>query len=189
MTRIPYATDDQFEELTRHARPPEDATSINSLRMLAHTPAIGSAVLRLIYTILTKADIDLGLRELVILRVAQHCRASYVRIQHTELARAVGVTDAQIAALERGDMPADLFSKRERAVLELTDEVLRGPQVSDRVFGELRDELTSSEVVELLLTIGYFRMIGGLLTTLDVELDTPCASELLALSCKVAGDI
>lgn len=184
MARIPYATTAQVAELMRNVRLPGDSAPINSLRMLAHTPAIGGHVLRLIYSIL-KADIDFRLRELAILRVTRHCDARYAWIQHTEIARTVGVSDEQIAALEEGDAPADLFSQRERAVLSFTDEVLRGPRVSDRTFAELQAELSPSEVVELLLTIGYFRMIGGLLTTLDIELDPPYATTLL----EMAGEI
>jgi hypothetical protein len=45
--------------------------------MLAHVPAIGGAVLRLIHAIPANADLDLGLRELAILRVTQRDQARY----------------------------------------------------------------------------------------------------------------
>ena len=60
MARIPYATPGQCEELMREVRLPVDAVPTNSLRMLAHVPAIGGAVLRLIHAILANADLDLG---------------------------------------------------------------------------------------------------------------------------------
>ena len=46
----------------REVRLPVDAVPTNSLRMLAHVPAIGGAVLRLIHAIPANADLDLGLR-------------------------------------------------------------------------------------------------------------------------------
>lgn len=61
----------------REVRLPVDAVPTNSLRMLAHVPAIGGAVLRLIHAILANADPDLGLRELAILRVTQRDQARY----------------------------------------------------------------------------------------------------------------
>ena len=60
----------------REVRLPVDAVPTNSLRMLAHVPAIGG-VLRLIHAILANADLDLGLRELAILRVTQRDQARY----------------------------------------------------------------------------------------------------------------
>lgn len=182
MASLAYATLDQFdetdqfdemtdpcEELKRQIRSPEIAASMKSDRLLAHAPAIGGSVLRMIHTILANADVDFALRELAILRVAKRCRARRAWIQHAAIARSLGMSNAKLTALEQGDTHADFFSDRERAVLAFTDEVLDGPCVSDRAFNEAQKELSPCELAELLLTIGYFRMIGGLLTTLDVE--------------------
>ena len=38
----------------------------------------------------------------------------------------------------------------------------------------------SAEIVELLLLIGYFRMISGVMTTLDVDVEFPFGAEILA---------
>jgi len=186
MARIPYASPGQYEELIRNIRLPEDAARTNAFGMLAHAPAIGGSVLKLIHSILTAADLDFFLHELVILRVSQRIQAWYAWTQHIAIAQAIGLSEAQIAALARGETPEELFCPRERAVLAFTDEVLDGPRVSDDTFTRVCDWFSSREVVELLITIGYFRMIGALLTTLDVELDPPRAEELLELTCKMA---
>jgi 4-carboxymuconolactone decarboxylase len=181
MARIPYATAEQYEELMQYIRLlPEEAAPTNSLRMLAHAPIIGGSVLRLIYSILAEANVDFSLRELAILRVTHLCQARHTWIQHSAIARTLGVSDAQIAALESEETPAGLFSDREHAVIAFTDEVMNGPRVSDRTFATVQKELSWSEVVELLLTIGYFRMIGSLLTNLDLY--PACAPELLELA-------
>jgi 4-carboxymuconolactone decarboxylase len=186
MARIPYATPAQYEELMRGIRLPEDTARTNAFRMLAHAPAIGGSVLRLIFTVLAEADLDFYLHELVILRVTQRCQAHYAWAQHAAIARGIGITDEHIAALERGDAPAALFTRRERVVVAFADEVLDATRVSDHTFALVREELSSREIVELLVTIGYFRMIGGLLATLDVDLDRPCALELLEMAYEVA---
>lgn len=179
MARIPYATIAQFEELMRDIRVYENAAPTNASRMLAHAPAIGGSVLRLIYTIFAQADLDFGLRELAILRVTQRCQARCAWAQHVAVAKAIGREDAQIESLENGSAPADIFNRRERIVLAFTDEVLDGTRVSAHTFAQAQEEFSSRELVELLLTIGYFRMMSGLLTTLDIELDAPCTMELL----------
>jgi alkylhydroperoxidase family enzyme len=186
MARIPYATAAQYEQLMRDIRLPEDTPRTNAFRMLAQSPAVGGSVLRLIFTILAETDLDFCLLELVVLRVTQRSRARYAWDQHAAVAKAIGVSDAQITALERGDAPGDIFTRRERIVLAFTDEVLDSTRVSADTFAQAREEFSAREVVELLLTIGYFRMISGLLTTLDIELDAPRAEELPELACEVA---
>jgi len=173
MARIPYAATPQYEELRRESCFPEDTVPSNAFRMLGHAPAIGSSVLRLMYTILGEADLDFGLRELAILRVSQRYQAWYAWAQHVAIARAIGVDDEQIAALERGEFMNEIFSHRERIVLAFTDEIIDNLRVSDQTFAQARKEFSPRELVELLLTIGSFRMISGLLTTLDIELDEP----------------
>jgi alkylhydroperoxidase family enzyme len=182
MARIPYANSDQCEELIRAIRLPEDTAPNNAVRILAHAPAIGGSVLRLIHTILAKADLDFCLRELAILRVAWRCEAQYAWVQHVAIARSIGVSDEQISALEGSDVMNGPFSWREQIRLAFTDEVLDGPAVSDFTFARAREEFSIRELVELLLTIGYFRMIGPLLTTLEVDPEAPRSTEWLELA-------
>ena len=111
----------------REVRLPVDAVPTNSLRMLAHVPAIGGAVLRLIHAIPANADLDLGLRELAILRVTQRDQARYAWTQHAAIAKAIDISEGQIDALEHGQIPAKLFSSRERALLAFVDEALDLP--------------------------------------------------------------
>jgi 4-carboxymuconolactone decarboxylase len=186
MARISYASPEQYEELMRDIHFPADAARTNAFGVLAHAPAIGGSVLKLIHSILTAADLDFLLHELVILRVSQRCQAWYAWTQHIVIAQAIGLSDAQIAALARGEAPEELFSPRERAVLAFTDEVLAKPRVSEDTFTQVRDWFSSREVVELLITIGYFRMIGSLFMNLEAEPDPPRGEELLELACNAA---
>jgi alkylhydroperoxidase family enzyme len=117
---------------------------------------------------------------LVILRVTQRCEVRYAWVQHAAIAASAGVSDAQIAALERGEAPADLFTDRERTALAFADEILDGPRVSDGTFARVGEQFSPREVVEVLLTVGYFRMTGSLMTTLDIELDPAWAAQALA---------
>jgi alkylhydroperoxidase family enzyme len=182
MARIPYANSDQCEELMRTVRLPDDTAPNNIVRMLAHAPAIGGSVLRLIHAILTKADLDFCLRELAILRVTWRCGAQYAWVQHVAIARSIGVSDEQISALEGPDVANGPFNLREQILLAFTDEVLDGPAVSSFTFAQAREEFSLRELVELLLTIGYFRMIGSLLTTLEIDPEAPCSPEWFELA-------
>jgi 4-carboxymuconolactone decarboxylase len=181
MARFPYATPAQFAELMRQGGFPEQTPQTNAFSMLAHAPGVSAPALRLVFALLTETALDPRLRELAILRVAQRCDGPYVWGQHFALARTGGVTDAQTAALERGEAPADLFTERERTVFAYADEVLDGPRSSDDTFAAVRELFSPRQVVELVLLIGYFRMVCSAMTTLDVEVESPFGAKVLDL--------
>ena len=178
MARLPYATQTQFAELLHRSGLPENRPAANAFRMLAHSPDIGASTLRFFLALLTETIVDPQLRELVILRAAQRCEGGYAWVQHVAIARKVGVNDAQDRALERGETPRVLF-KRERTALAFTDEVLDTCYVADATFAAVREMFSPAEVVELLLLIGYLRMICGLMTTLEVEVESPFGAKVL----------
>ena len=181
MARIPYASSEQFAELMLKSGFPGEAPKTNAFLTLAHTPVAGAAALRLVFALLTETKLDPKLREIVILRIAQQCEGKYVWDQHVPIAKAAGVTERQIAALERG-MVGDVFSERESLAIAFADKALRGSGPSDRAFAAVRNMLSASEIVELLLLVGYFRMMSGLLTVLGVETEHPFGQELLKLA-------
>jgi alkylhydroperoxidase family enzyme len=162
MARLPYATEPRFPELMRHSGLPENTPLTNALCMVAHTPSIGAPLLRLVFELVTGTNLDPEMRELVVLRVAQRCGGRYAWVQHAGAAGQAGVSGAQIAALASGETPAALFSDRERTVFDLADEVLDDCRASDNTFAAVRRLFSPREVVELLLLIGYVRMICGL---------------------------
>jgi 4-carboxymuconolactone decarboxylase len=179
MPRIQYAPAAQFAELMHRSGLPENTPATNAFRMLAHTPAVSTSVLRVILALLTESDLDPGLRELVILRVAQRYGGRYAWVQHVDIAATVGVNNAQIEALEQGQTPASLFSDRERTAFAFADEVLDTCRAEDDTFAAVRDMFSTGEVLELLLLIGYFRMICAVMTTLHVPLEPAFGTKIL----------
>ena len=121
-----------------------DAVPTNSLRMLAHVPAIGGAVLRLIHAILANADPDLGLRELAIF-ARNPAGSGAIRLDPARgRYKAIDISEGQIDALEHGQIPAKLFSSRERALLAFVDEALDLPRVTNETFARAQAEFTRS---------------------------------------------
>ena len=139
--------------------------------MLANAETAFRPFLRFGGAVLGQLALDPALRELAILRVAQMADAEYEWVQHVPIARQLGVSDAQIDALEREELDADAFSDAERAVLAFTAAVVRGPRVEDTLFGELTRHLPAREIVELLLTIGDYLMLARVMTVLELEVD------------------
>ena len=179
MARLCYATEVQLAELIRLSGLPDTAPPANASRMFAHAPALGAATLKLVFALLTETALDPVLRELVILRVSQRCDCRYAWVQHVAIARGAGVQDAQIASLERGEAPIGLFDERSSVAFTLADDMLANYHAADQT-ARAQNLFSPRELVELLLLIGYFRMISAVMTTLEVEIELPFGAKVLS---------
>jgi alkylhydroperoxidase family enzyme len=87
-------------------------------------------------------------------------------------AKHVGVTEAQIAAIESWQ-GADCFSALERLVLQFTDEVNANVKATRATLEGLKRHLSPAEIVELLIIIGHWQQTASILETLEVDLGLP----------------
>src|SRR5581483_4680442 len=115
--------------------------------------ARGRRARRLGTSILTEQQLSATLRELAILRVARLSGAEYEWTQHVPIAKAVGVSDAQVDALARDDAGASCFDPVARLVLRFTTEVVERVGVPDALFAEMQRHFSAREIVELVLAI------------------------------------
>jgi len=169
MARIPYPDLSGAPEEVRKlaaALPP-----LNIFRMLPHMPTFVRGFGQLGTAILSQAALDARLRELIILRVGHQSPAPYEWQQHVPIGRSCGVSDEEIAALERGDAVAPCFGERERAVLRLTDELLAAPRASDATVAAMRRLFSDRELCEAVLTVGFYMMVARFLETTGVDLE------------------
>jgi len=178
MARLPYVDPATAPEQVRQVL---DAlpVKLNVFRMMAHAETGVRPLVSLGTAILARQQLSPKLRELTILRVATLSPARYEWVQHVPIARATGATDAQIAALEKGVIDAACFDALERSVLRFTTEVLCDVRASDATFADLAGRLSAREVVELILTVGYYMMIARLLESTAVDLDPPAGTKVV----------
>jgi len=146
---------------------------LNIFRTMAHAETCLRPMLRLGSAILGKQQLDAKLRELAILHIAALSNARYEWTQHVPIAKATGVSETQIAALDRGEPAADCFSDFERCVLDFTEEVVINVRASDETFSRIRAILSAQEIVELIVAVGFYMTIARLAETVDVEIDEP----------------
>jgi alkylhydroperoxidase family enzyme len=172
MARIPYP--DPSQEFTT------PSWQLNLFRMLAHAGTTGKRVLSLGTALLTQLELPPKLRELAILQVAHESGTDYEWVQHVALASSAGVTQAHIEAIEQGSVPSRLFTGQEQQVLLFTKEVYWGRAISDEDFARMTRALTSREIVELLLTVGYYTMLARFMNVLEIDSDEPAGERLLA---------
>ncbi len=178
MARLPYVDPNTAPEHVRDAleRVP---VRLNIFRMMAHAESNFRPLLRLGTAILSQQQLDAKLRELAILRVAQLSPARYEWIQHVPIAKAVGVTQAQIDAVETGNVDAGCFAADERLVLQFTTAVVRDVRAPDALFAAVRERFSPREIVELILAVGFYMTMARLMETTGVDLEPDAGTTII----------
>lgn len=172
MARLPYVIPEKASAQVQEtfAQLP---TPLNVFKMMAHAETNFRPLLRLGSSILAQQKLSAKLRELAVLRVTSMSGCRYEWVQHVSIALLMGATRLQVDAIEKSDIHAECFDAVERRVLDFTTEVVRDARCSQPTFSSLRQHLSPREIVELLVAIGYYLMIGRLVETLEVEVEAP----------------
>lgn len=108
--------------------------------------------------------------ELVILRVAHLRNSAYERAHHEQLGRRAGLSPSEIERSAQDALDAG-WDARDRAILDTVDVFVRADDVDEATWTALRGHLSERETIELLLLIGNYRMLAGVLHVLRVSPD------------------
>lgn len=136
-------------------------------RVLLNSAALAEGWEKLLTAVRNKSSLPPDLREMVILRVATLNRAPYEFDAHQPVALKAGMTLAKIDAL-RAENPGAPLTRRELAVLNLTDAMTRDIQVPDALFEPLRQEFDAQGLTELVATIAAYNMVSRFLEALQI---------------------
>lgn len=169
MARLPYADcdSDAVRPLAQQIIA-ERGEILHLYQMLLHSPPIASGWLNYLTAVRQKSTLSGGLRELIIMRVAQLNNAPYEADQHAPIALAEGVAQAKLDALG-GWQTCAHFDDVERAVLAYTDAMTRHVQVPDEVFAQVSALHDPQQVVEITATIAAYNMVSRFLEALQIH--------------------
>jgi AhpD family alkylhydroperoxidase len=106
--------------------------------------------------------------ELVILRVAALRHNDYELTHHTNLARAAGVTTAEITQVQDA---ASAWAGRDAVLLTATDALVRDRDLDDEQWAALHARLSDVECLEFCLLVTHYDLLATVLTTLRVPPD------------------
>jgi 4-carboxymuconolactone decarboxylase len=168
--RLPYYDPDSGPDSIREAIA---GTPLSLFRMVAHAQSAFEPWLRYSAALLRALELDPLLRELAILQVAHLVDSPYEWVQHVEIARAVGASDEQIAAVEHDRENDRSLSSEQRLVLRFSREVILDGAASEERVAGLAAALGSRQVIELLLVLGNYMAIARLIATTGLEPDAP----------------
>ena len=108
--------------------------------------------------------------ELVILRVAWNCRARYEWGQHVDIGLRTALSEADIVQVTLG-ADAPNFEPRIKALMKACDEFHHERMVSASTWAELEKHYSTRKLLEVLMLIGHYEMLAGVLNSTGLPLD------------------
>jgi alkylhydroperoxidase family enzyme len=179
MPRLPLARDEELSGkiATAIQRLP---AGVNLFRILAHAGDVAVAQIRLGAAILSKQSLTPKNRELLILLTAAVERGCYEWNQHVAVALHAGVTQNQIDALLDHDLDDESFDGAEAALLRFGRQTIENVRVDDGTFDALKLHYSAQEIVEALLTIGFYMTIVRVTEVTRLENDRDAGLEVVA---------
>ena len=109
-------------------------------------------------------------RELMILRTSALAGAEYEWGVHaTAFGPGVGISAEDAAAIARPSLEPGRFEGRALLVLRLATELHDTAGVSDELWGEMAAEWSPAEILELVVTAGWYRTIAYVINAAGVE--------------------
>jgi alkylhydroperoxidase family enzyme len=116
-----------------------------------------------------QSTLSVRIRELLIIRIGVLCRSEYEWAAHAPAGRRAGLTDADIQRIVDG--PGTAGDPVDNALLRAVDELYRDAVVSDATWRELAAVFDSRQLLDMLITIGGYRMVSMALNTFGVQLE------------------
>lgn len=168
---LPDPSDPYLKEMFAKVRA-KGGQPLNIHLVQGFAPKLARARLDMAYALRYDVVTPALLREMAILRIGQILNSEYELDQHVPLAKACGVTDAQIAALPNWRASA-LFDEKQRALLGYTEAVaLHGGEVDDATYAAFAKQFSPQEIVEITITIITYYGTGQLTKALKVKVET-----------------
>lgn len=109
-------------------------------------------------------------REIVIHRTCARAGAQYEWGVHAvAFGEPLGLTDEQLAATVLGDADDQAWAEADRLLVRLADELFDTCTVSDTLWTELATRYRDDQLLELLVTAGWYRLLAGVINAVGIE--------------------
>jgi 4-carboxymuconolactone decarboxylase len=176
MARVPYVKPEsgvaEVDELYAEAR--DLGRPIAHLyQALANQPPALRAFLGMSHYVRDLSSLPPALRELAILTTAraldQPSATAYEWAHHARVARRVGVTEAQLLAVEQDAW--ERFPSPTREALAYASEVTRTRSVTDATFANLASVLALPMLTDLVITVAWYHLCGAILGPLKIDIE------------------
>lgn len=113
-------------------------------------------------------SLSLQLRELIMLRVAVLNRADFEWGVHLPAYLDAGGTVEKTNAIKNLQIPEDVFTQEELALIKLTDQSTLRVEVDEEVISEVKAIFGETQAVEAVATVAAYNMVSRFLVALAV---------------------
>jgi 4-carboxymuconolactone decarboxylase len=143
----------------------DEGRLLGPFNAMLYNPALGDPMQGLGAAIRYRTSLDAATREVAILAVAATLDSPFEWYAHERLARGAGVSEETIARIAAGREPDGEQALPYRAARELIAE----GDLSDARFAEVAERFGTTGCVELVVLVGYYRMLALMLRTFRVS--------------------
>jgi len=147
---------------------PERVAQANIMRFGLRHPGVARVLAGMIDVAVLNGALDARPREIAILRVGWRIGSVYEWSNHVGVARAAGLTDAEITAVT-GDIDAAAWSATDAALLRVVDELVDDHTVAPSTWAALARDFDEAHLIEVLLLVGSYIGLAGFLNAVGVE--------------------
>ena len=156
--------------LARWMPPGSGIEPLRLFRTLAHHPDLAARMRPLGAGILGHGRVAPRLREVVIHRTCALCGAEYEWGVHAmAFGGPLGFTEAQLASTVSGDLPPGLWDAGEELVFRLAEDLHATSTVSDDLVAALSERFAPDELLELVITAGWYHTIAFAIGLAHIE--------------------
>ena len=145
-------------------------TPLNIHNIMAHHPELLNAWMPFRNHVVGGSSLSARHRELIILRTAHICQASYEWLHHVERGLAAGLSREEIYRVKEG-ANADGWQNDEAALLNAVDDCHGHNQIEDRTMKSLCGYFNAQQQLDILVTVGMYRTLALIIKTYDVPME------------------
>ncbi len=140
----------------------EGGALVGPFNVLLYSPGVGDVIQQLGAALRFHTELSAPVRELAILVVATYHDCEFERWAHESIAKRVGLTDDQIAALRAGTRP-DLDAADLIAAYDVCQSILHDKSIADDEYRRAIEALGQDRLVELMMVVGYYGLLAQLM--------------------------
>lgn len=138
-------------------------------QILLNSPPIAHGWEQMLSAVRNRSSLSADLRELVILRVAILNRAPYEFEAHLPIAKAAGVSDAALHAVqELKPQDVSVWNAKQQLAIQMTDAMTQQLEVPDDLYNEVRQHFDAQGQIDLVATIAAYNMVSRFLIALKI---------------------
>lgn len=150
------------------------AGQLNVYRTMAHHPALLRSWAPLRQHLVKDSALGAERSEVVILRTGHRLGSRYEWTHHVSRARALGFSDERIRAI------AAMPDGEDGMIVQAVDALFDQHRLPAELEQALAEQIGRDAVFDLIATVGFYFVLGGILLTYETPVDDAIEAELLS---------